>query len=468
MVTERNAKVRKVNSPLVSQPLKTSPATGATLASLGFHRSIPLMHGAQGCSAFAKVYLIQHLREPIPLQNTAIDQVSAVMGGDDNLSEALQLLCEKQSPELIAVMTTGLTEMQGCDLFRVIANFKHNHPQFANTRIVSMATPDFVGSMQTGFCEAVRSVVKQLVQPPTLRPRQRQQVNVLCSLGMTAADIETIKQYVEAFGLDAVVVPDLSLSLDGHLDEAEYNATSTGGTSVMEVELMSDSIMTLVLGDGLLDLAQWLKQRFDIPYQSFGMGMNMDVVDDLVMTLSRISGHDVPSWMTRARQRVQDAMLDTHFLLSHEEYVIALEPDLAKGYAELLLSVGGRISQLITTIDAPHLSDIDADEIVIGDLSAIVLNNLHLKAVISNTHAAQMCEPQVPVLRAGYPCHDQYGNMDIRQFGYEGIRERLFALANLLLRNHKDEVPVHISAYRFEAHEVMQNEMAGFDSKGAR
>ncbi len=449
--------VTKQNSPLVSQPLKTSPATGATLAPLGFHGSIPLMHGSQGCSAFAKVYLIQHLREPIPLQNTAIDQVSAVMGGDENLTQALALLCEKQSPELIAVMTTGLTEMQGSDIFRVIADFKRANPQFASTRIVSMTTPDFVGSMQSGYCEAVRSIVKQLVLPPTSLPRQRKQVNVLTSLGMTSADIETIKQYIEAFDLDAVVVPDLSLSLDGHLSEAEYSATSTGGTSVLEVELMSNSAMTLVLGDGLTDLAKWLNQRFDIPFQTFGMGMTMDEVDELIMTLSQLAKKDVPAWMTRARQRVQDAMLDTHFLLSREQYTIALEPDLAKGYAALLTSVGGQIAQLITTTDAPKLNEVLANEVIVGDLSSIDLDNPDLKIVISNTHAAHICEPSVPVLRAGYPCHDQFGNMDIRQFGYEGIRERLFGMANLLLRNHKDEVPVHISAYRFEASDVIQN-----------
>jgi len=447
--------VTKQNSPLVSQPLKTSPATGATLASLGFHGSIPLMHGSQGCSAFTKVYLIQHLREPIPLQNTAIDQVSAVMGGDDNLAEALALLCEKQSPELIAVMTTGLTEMQGTDIYRAIAEFKRSHPQFSATRIVSMTTPDFVGSMQSGYCEAVRSVVKQLVQSPTNLPRQRKQVNVLASLGMTAADVETIKRYIEAFDLDVVVVPDLSLSLDGHLSEAEYSATSTGGTSVLEVELMSNSSMTLVFGDGLADLGQWLKQRFEIPFKSFGMGMTMDEVDELIMTLSQLSQRDVPLWMTRARQRLQDAMLDIHFLLSSEQYVIALEPDLAKGYASLLSSVGGHIAQLITTIDAPNLSKVDADEVIVGDLSAIDVNNPEVKVVISNTHDAQKCEPAIPVLRAGYPCHDQFGNMDVRQFGYEGIRERLFALGNLLLRNHRDEVPVHISAYRFSADEVI-------------
>ncbi|RQW62102.1 nitrogenase iron-molybdenum cofactor biosynthesis protein NifN [Vibrio viridaestus] len=449
-------KVTKQDTPLVTQPLKTSPATGATLASMGFQRTIPLMHGSQGCGAFAKVFLIQHLREPIPLQNTAIDQVSAVMGGDENLYEALKLLCEKQGPDMISVMTTGLTEMQGSDIYRVIATFKQQNPQFAATRIVSIHTPDFIGSMQTGYVQAVDSTIRQLVQEPTKRDKQRKQVNVLCSIGCTAADIETLRRYIEAFNLDAVFIPDLSLSLDGHLADPDFSATSTGGTSVLEVEMMSESDLTIVVGPSFESTAKWLNTRFNIPYVNIGMGMTINQTDELIMTLSKLSRHPVPAWITRARKRLQDAMLDSHFLLTNERFVIALEPDLASGYCQLLDSIGTVVSQIVTTVDHAILEQLPAKSIEIGDLSRINMAGNKAKLLISNTHAAHVVEPGYPVLRAGYPCHDQFGNMDIKQLGYEGCRERLFALANLLLRHHVDEVAPHISRYRFDASEVTQ------------
>lgn len=471
------ATIIKPRSPLATQPLKTSPATGATLASLGFQKTLPLMHGSQGCGAFSKVYLIQHLREPIPLQNTAIDQISAVMGGDENLYQALKLLCEKNSPELITVMTTGLTEMQGCDTHRIIMDFKKDHPQYEMIRIVSMATPDFVGSMQTGFAHAVDSVVKQLVQPPSGLVRARKQVNVLCSVGMSSADIETLKRYLEAFELNSIFVPDLSLSLDGHLANDDFSALSTGGTSVQEIELMSESVATIVIGESMLPTAKWLKKRFSIDYIVSDMGMGLEAMDELVMALSSLSTTPVPDWITRSRKRLQDAMLDTHFLLTNASLSLGLEPDLALGYARLLNSVGAKIARVVSTLDTAGLKKIQAEEVIIGDLSMLLpckANPSDLKispsqlqdskgrvsAVISNTHAAQLCEPDIPVIRAGYPCHDQFGNMDIRQFGYEGSRERLFALANRLLQNHVDEVAPHISAYRFGASEVTQKESA--------
>lgn len=213
--------------------------------------------------------------------------------------------------------------------------------------------------------------------------------------------------------------------------------------------------MTLVFGESMDDVAKWLKVRFGIDYRQFGMAMNLDAIDQFIMTLSEISGRPVPGWITRERQRLQDTLLDVHFLLSGEQYTIALEPDLAQGYVDLLAMAGGTISQVVTTLDVPGLQNMEAEEIIVGDLSCIDLSNPELTLVIGNSHCANVCESVVPVMRVGFPCFDQFGNMEMKQIGYEGVRQRLFSLANLLLRNHKDEVTPHVSYYRFSANDVL-------------
>lgn len=445
---------RMNRSALVERPLKTSQPTGATLAALGVEGTIPLMHGSQGCSAFAKVYLIQHFREPVPLQNTAIDQVAAVMGGDDNLSDALLLLCNKHKPALIAVITTGLTEMQGSDIQRLVKEFHVAHPEHQGTRIVPMATPDFVGSMQTGYALAIDALVKTLVQPPKPKLIERKSVNVLCSCALTPADVDLLKDYLDAFELDAVVLPDLSLSMDGHLAKKELSATSTGGTKVTDIERMASADATLVFGDSLLATASWLQKSFDIPVHSFGMAMGVEACDKLVFTLSQISGKPVPKRLERARTRLQDTMLDCHFILSSASMAIAQETDLASGYLALLTEQGIEVPRVVSATPYPNHKLSPAQEHIVGDLSDLdeVLEQVEL--VVGNTHVANQCEPNLPVLRAGYPCHDRYGSGDTLQVGYEGTRSRLFALANLLKANHQDEVAAHYSQYRFEPEQV--------------
>src|SRR6056297_2868726 len=111
-------KIQKRNKAMSVNPLKSSQTLGASIAFLGIDRSIPMMHGSQGCTAFGKVFFVRHFREPIPLQTTAMDQASSIMGADENVIEGLATICEKASPDLIGLPTTGLAEVQGCDIVR--------------------------------------------------------------------------------------------------------------------------------------------------------------------------------------------------------------------------------------------------------------------------------------------------------------------------------------------------------------
>src|SRR5512137_621753 len=112
------ADILKRNKALSVNPLKASQPIGGSLATLGFHRSMPMLHGSQGCTAFAKVFFVRHFREAIPLQTTAMDQVSTVMSSDENVIEGLRAVCEKSKPALVGLPTTGLSETQGTDIKR--------------------------------------------------------------------------------------------------------------------------------------------------------------------------------------------------------------------------------------------------------------------------------------------------------------------------------------------------------------
>jgi nitrogenase molybdenum-iron protein alpha/beta subunit len=76
-------------------PLKQSQPLGAALAFLGIQGAMPLFHGSQGCTAFAKVLLVGHFQEAIPLATTAMSEVTTVLGGDDNVDVGIMTVIEK-------------------------------------------------------------------------------------------------------------------------------------------------------------------------------------------------------------------------------------------------------------------------------------------------------------------------------------------------------------------------------------
>jgi nitrogenase molybdenum-iron protein NifN len=436
-------------------PLKASQPVGGSLATLGFNRAIPMLHGSQGCTAFAKVYFVRHFREPIPLQSTAMDQASSVMGADENVIEGLKVIAEKSRPALITVLTTGLSETQGTDIKRCVREFRNLYPQFAEVAVVGVNTPDFTGCLETGFAATLAEIIDGLVPEAAAagtRPGTRQrQVNVLAGSFLTPGDLEHLRDLIEWFGLRPVFVPDVSDSLDGHLVDEDFSPVTVGGTEVAEIRTLGDAAATLVIGASLKKAADLLEKRTGVPTFRFDHLYGLAATDALVKTLADLSGNRVPDRLERQRAQLQDAMVDTHFMLGFLRVAIAADPDLLNAFAHLIREMGGFVVSAVASGDGPALANTPTATVKIGDLEDLELSARENDAelVIGNSHAAQTAERLgVPILRCGFPLYDIVGGYQKTFIGYAGARQTLFDLSNLALSNvHRHEVPVYRSIY---------------------
>lgn len=440
--------ILKRNKALSVSPLKASQPLGGALAFLGMDRTMPMFHGAQGCTAFAKVFLVRHFREPIPLQTTAMDQVSAVMGADEALVEGLATICNKSAPALIGIVTTGLSETEGADIHRVVREFRMQHPEFAQVAVVPVNTPDYCGSAETGFALAVTALIDTLVPEakaagtvPGSRPRQ---LNVLVGSSLTPGDVDHLKEIIEAFDLEPVVLPDLSASLDGHLDEARLSALTTGGTPLSALATLGNAQATLVVGASMATAADLLKARTGVPDLRFDGLMGMDATDELLLTLSRLSGRPVPARLRRQRARLQDAMLDTHFMMGLAPIAVAGEADLLAGFSALLREVGSEVVAAAVPVKAPVLDRLPVRTIKIGDLEDLeaMAREQGAELLIANAHGVASAQRLgIPLLRAGFPQYDWLGGFQRTWIGYGGAQQALFDLANLRVASHHGVTP---------------------------
>ena len=94
-------------------PLKMSQPIGGALAFMGLRGAMPLLHGSQGCTSFGLVLFVRHFKEAIPLQTTAMSEVATVLGGLDNVEQAVLNIYNRAKPELIGICSTGVTETKG-------------------------------------------------------------------------------------------------------------------------------------------------------------------------------------------------------------------------------------------------------------------------------------------------------------------------------------------------------------------
>ncbi len=448
------AEIIKRKKALSVSPLKASQTIGAALAFLGFHRAIPMLHGSQGCTAFGKVFFVRHFREPVPLQTTAMDQVSAVMGSEENVVEGLKAICEKHDPALVGVPTTGLAETQGSDVTMAVKQFRQKYPQFAGIPVVGLSAPDFTGCMESGFAAATKAVIQQLVPTAdagSTRPgRRKRQVNVLVASFLTPGDIEELKDIIELFGLRPLVMPDLSDSLDGHLGEDEFSPLTIGGTPVGELAIAGDSTATLVIGASMKGAAEVLEQKTGVPNFHFDHLMGLQAVDDLVQALHQISGEPVPMKLERQRAQLQDAMLDTHFMLGMGRFAIAADPDLVNGFSQLLAGMGADTVAAVAPANAPVLKKVRCAQVKIGDLEdlEVAAREHRAEILIGNSHAQETAyRLDVPLLRAGFPQYDLLGGYQRTWIGYRGTRQTLFELANMMMHLEKGEIEPYHSIY---------------------
>lgn len=424
--------------PLTINPLKLSAPLGAALAFLGVKGCLPLFHGSQGCTAFAKVVLVRHFREAIPMSTTAMSEVDTILGGESNVETAILTLVEKAQPELIGLLTTGLTETRGDDMPGILRDLRQRQPQLDGLPIVLAATPDFKGSLQEGYATAVNSLVSTLPEPLLGSPDPAQ-VTVLCGSALSPADGQEIKEMVQAFGLDPVLVPDLSGSLDGHLGEG-FATTPSGGTTLSQLQQLGRSAVTLAIGESMRPAAQILSERFGTPFHLFPSLTGLKRVDAFLAKLADLSKRPVPARYRQQRRQVQDALLDSHFFFGGKRIALALEADLLWGCVDWLLDMGCIIQAAVSPSAAPGLEDLPIEEVRIGDLGDLEDLSGGANLLVGNSHVARLGKRLgLPVHRLGIPIFDRLGANHICQVGYRGTLSQLFAIGNLLMEQEEEE-----------------------------
>ncbi len=445
--------IEKRHKALTVNPLKVSQPVGGVLAFLGMQGSMPLMHGSQGCTAFAKVLFVRHYREPIPVQTTAMDQISTVMGADENLVEALATISEKSKPQVIGVLSTGLSEVQGSDIMRLVGDFRKRYPQYADVSVVPVNTPDFVGGLESGFAAAVTAMINRLVPEQVVANAAASlRVNLLVGPSLTPGDLETLKETVELFGLEPIVLPDLSDSLDGHLTPDRFQPLTVGGTPRDAVTRMGDARATLVIGPALGRAADLLAERTGVPDFRFDSLIGLDAMDAFVHRLALLSGRSVPARLVRQRAQLQDAMVDTHFMLGQTRVGVALDPDHLLALVPALQQMGMEVVSAISPERGPALGKLPLEKVKIGDLDDLESEaKAHgAELLIGNSHCGQGAERLgIPLLRMGFPQYDLLGGYQRTTIGYRGTRQLYFDLANLVLGEHHKHA---IAPYRSKLH----------------
>ena len=216
-------------------PLKMSQPIGGAFAFMGLRGSMPLLHGSQGCTSFGLTLFVRHFKEAVPLQTTAMSEVATVLGGYENVEQAILNIHKRTKPEIIGICSTGVTETKGDD----VEGLSETDPgqasgacEFSDGLCLD---PGLQGCVPGRLGEDRRAHGRGAGGDAEDRRTPRFHAGQ-CSPGLSshAGRSRRIRTIMEDFGLEPAFLPDLAGSLDGHIPD-EFVPTTIGGIGVDEV-----------------------------------------------------------------------------------------------------------------------------------------------------------------------------------------------------------------------------------------
>lgn len=441
---------------------KVCSPLGASVAFKGIKGCVPLIHGSQGCSTYIRRYLISHYKEPVDIASSNFSQDTTIFGGHRNFNKGIDNIIRQYKPEVIAIASTCLSETIGEDIKGLIAAYKAQHKDEPLPHFVAVSTPSYQGTHMDGFHEAVASMVAAFAE----RQFKRSHINLFPGF-VSPEDIRHLKEILDAFGIEAIILPDYSESLDNPNWE-EYHRIPPGGTSVDDIKKTGSAQASIEFGH-ILNLgninnsvndskvnptgAAFLQNNFGIPNMRIGMPIGIKATDLFFEKLEGIAQIKTPEKYTKERGRLIDAYIDGHkyvfgkkaVVYGEEDFVIAMMMFLDEiGIEPVICATGGesgkaqeRIRQLTGNSKLTILQGMDFEAI------ASMSRELKPDIMIGNSKGYYIArELNIPLVRVGFPIHDRMGGQRILHLGYKGTMQLFDSICNALIEYKQNHSPV--------------------------
>jgi nitrogenase molybdenum-iron protein NifN len=449
-----NEKLRN-NPYAVVNPCNVCAPLGATLAFKGIARAMTIIHGSQGCSTYIRRYLISHFREPVDVASSSFNETTAIFGGGENLHKALDSVIRQYNPSIIGVSTTCLSETIGDDVNLWVRKYQEAHESGTIPHIVTIPTPSYSGSHEVGYHQAIKEAIEALgrlseaacdvaVLPPMLSPE----------------DIRLLKETLAASGVQSVMLPDYSLTLDGAAWD-RYTPIAPGGTSLADFSAVLKAQAAIELGAGseLRPAGKFLKDTFGVPVMRMSIPIGIKASDCFFEMLAGFSGHKMSEHYACERGRLLDAYADGNkyvygkqvALFGDEDLVTALMLWCAEIGMKPLVVATGRGSKRLREELTRHRADTMLDDVTLcddADFDTIdsMMQNKNINLCIGTSKGYRLARSRgIPLVRIGFPVHDRFGAARIASCCYKGTLTLFDRVVNAMLEAAQAESPVGYS-----------------------
>ncbi len=447
---------------LTINPAKACQPLGAVLCSLGFEKTLPYVHGSQGCVAYFRTYFNRHFKEPVACVSDSMTEDAAVFGGQKNMFAGLENAKALYKPEMIAVSTTCMAEVIGDDLNAFINNSKKEGsvPQEFPTPFAH--TPSFVGSHVTGWDNMFEGIIRYF----TLNSMEGKEIgkngkiNIVPGFETYLGNYRVMHRMLDEMGVEHTMLCDPTEVLDTPAD-GEFRMYA-GGTSIEEVKDSPNAINTFLLQPWHLEKSRKFIEntwKHEVPKMNIPMGLEW--TDEWLMKVSEITGKPISASLEKERGRLVDMMMDSHTWIHGKKFAIWGDPDFVMGLAKFLLEMGGEPIHVLCNnankrwmkamkkiLEAsPYGKDCEVyigkdlwhmRSLVFTNKPDYMIGNSYGKFIQRDT-LYKGKEFEVPLIRIGFPIFDRHHLHRMTTMGYEGAMYMLTTIVNAIMERLDEE-----------------------------
>jgi len=439
---------------------------GAILVFRGIEGCVPMIHGSQGCATYIRRYMISHYKEPLDIASSNFSEETTIYGGNRNFNEGIANIRKQYNPAVIGIASTCLAETIGEDVPQLIAEYKDLHINEPDLpKFVFASTPSYCGSHMDGFFETVASTIRTFAKPAD---KKGTHINIFSGF-ISPADLRMLKDFFSCWGIDTVLFPDFSDTMDNPFWK-DYHLIPEGGTPMKDIIRTGSAKGSIELGvvlnkaalngrvaknKKIVTAGEWLETSYNIPNKQIYMPIGIDATDVFVKELEEKTGKKIPEKLKLQRGRLIDSYIDCHKYISGKRVMVYGEEDLVIGLVSFFHEIGikpvivasGGESSVMTEEIKKILSDQEEKPIILegSDFESMHEYAKILKPDIVVGHSKGYYiarELNIPIVRVGFPVHDRSNGPRIKHLLYEGTQELFDRIVNALLEYKQDHSPV--------------------------
>ncbi|PLX69501.1 MAG: nitrogenase molybdenum-iron protein subunit beta [Denitrovibrio sp.] len=446
--TEEYKKINFERKDLVVNPLKGCQPLGAYYAAIGFEKTMPFLHGSQGCASYFRSHFMRHFREPFPGSCDAMTEDAAVFGGHNALYLGLQNTHELFKPDMIAICTSCMAEVIGDDLNNFIKNAKDEDYIPKDFPVTYAHTPSFVGSHVVGYDAMIHGILEQMGE---VSETKNDKINVIMGFDTYIGNFEEIKRIFDLFGAELNLISDPSEVLNSPTD-GDYQMY-VGGTPLDAIKDAPNSKSAILMQKyssvKTKELLESWGQTVKVvsPYGIAG-------TDDLMMAISELTGKPVPAQLEKERGQLVDAIADSYYWIHGKTFGINGDPDQSLGLTRFIMELGAEPVHVLVTNGTKAWGKeceelLASSEFGAGGKAYPGRDMWHYRSllftepvdyIIGNSYSKYLeRDTGTPLVRIGFPLQDRHHLHRAATMGYKGGVQMLTWIVNEILDDVDDK-----------------------------